>query len=278
MATVIRVPNLRDGYAETVRQIALEGKAVSPRGRPTLELTDAVIQVEDPTDCLPTGVGRRLNARIAAIEACQLISGCGRPDLLTTIAPNFRNYQEDDGSFHGNYGSRIGTQFAHACWKLREDPDTRQAIISLWNPALDNQPGKRDYPCTLVLQLRLRGGQLQLTTTMRSNDGYLGLAYDGFQFTQLQLTAARILGVDPGPYTHYAGSLHLYLDDVEAGRISALQPSGDPKPEGLPEGFGTGTGSPEHVMMRAFNVLHNHPVEDETSSEAWYRRQLHGDS
>lgn len=279
MATVglfLRLPNLRDGYVEVVRWVAEMGKPSNPRGRETREIVTATIVVEDPTDCLPVGVGRKLNTRIAAVEACQLIAKQARPDLVTSISENFRQYAEHDGQFHGNYGSRIGTQLLEACWKLRADPNTRQAVITLWDPHLDNLANKRDYPCTLSLQLLLRDDELHLITTMRSNDAWLGLAFDGFQFTQLQLTAARILGVEPGRYVHHANSLHLYQDDLDAGRVDQLETTLLPKPTDLPEGFGLVYDCPpEHAVARAQCILNNNPLEDETSSEAWYRRRLH---
>lgn len=270
----LQVPNLRDGYVEVVRYVAELGQPSSPRGRETREVLGATVIVQDPTDCLPMGVGRKVNAQIAAVEACQLVAGRGRPDLVVASSENFSRYQEDDGSFHGNYGNRIGLQLVEACQKLQADPDTRQAVISLWDAQLDNLSGKRDYPCTVALQLLIRDDRLVLMTLMRSNDAWLGLAYDAFQFTQLQLTAARILGVEPGVYVHRANSLHVYQDDLDAGLVDRLRVSGEPKPGDLPTGFGIRSGSPERTVNRARAVLQGISVPMESQSEAWYRQVL----
>ena len=77
---------------------------------------------------------------------------------------------------------------------------------------------------------------------MRSNDVYLGLPHDVFSFTMIQEIVARLLGVEMGDYTHFAGSLHLYdehADDAAClldrdgsnrrGRISSYAP-GDSGP------------------------------------------------
>ena len=45
---------------------------------------------------------------------------------------------------------------------------------------------------------------------MRSNDVWLGAAYDFFQFTRVQIAIASILGIEPGTYNHHVGSLHIY--------------------------------------------------------------------
>jgi thymidylate synthase len=51
---------------------------------------------------------------------------------------------------------------------------------------------------------------------MRSNDVWLGAAYDFFQFTQVQIALASVLGIEPGKYAHHAGSLHIYEQHYEA--------------------------------------------------------------
>jgi hypothetical protein len=51
---------------------------------------------------------------------------------------------------------------------------------------------------------------------MRSNDVWLGAAYDFFQFTRVQLAIASVLGIEPGTYNHHVGSLHIYEQHYEA--------------------------------------------------------------
>ena len=65
------------------------------------------------------------------------------------------------------------------------------------------------------MQFILRNGKLDLIVTMRSNDIWLGLPYDLFNFTCMQIQMAMELGVEVGVYYHNAGSLHMYKRDVE---------------------------------------------------------------
>jgi thymidylate synthase len=71
-------------------------------------------------------------------------------------------------------------------------------------------PSKRDYPCTILHQFRIRDNKLNMSVYMRSNDVWLGAAYDFFQFTRVQIAMASVLGIKPGKYTHHVGSLHIY--------------------------------------------------------------------
>jgi thymidylate synthase len=272
---VISVANLRSGYHEVLRQILEDGARVNPRGQATRELSGVTVILADPTDALPVGVGRQVNLNVAAVEACQLIAGTAWDDGVVAASSQFERYRESSGFFHGNYGRRIGNQLARTYRKLREDPDTRQAVITLWNPVLDNLPNKRDYPCTVAFQFLLRDGQLVLYSTMRSNDAFLGLAYDAFQFTQLQLTLARALGVPAGPLVHRANSLHLYEKDLPRIEIMLAAGSVADASGFLPRGFGRdGEDDAEVASLRARNVLRGIPLLGETESERWYRERL----
>jgi hypothetical protein len=167
-------------------------------------------------DTLPLGVKRGTVAGIGAVEACQLMSETSDPELVIAVGPQFKNYAEDNGIFHGAYGLRTSGQYAAVIERLRSDPDTRQAVVTIWNPAYDLLPDKRDYPCTILHQFRIRDNKLNMSVYMRSNDVWLGAAYDFFQFTRVQIAIASVLGIEPGTYSHHVGSLHIYEQHYEA--------------------------------------------------------------
>lgn len=210
------VDDFRDGYVELVRAVRRLGKRAAPRGEKTVEVLGATVVLTDPTDALPVGVGRNINTAIAAAEALQLIGGVSDPALMVKIAPNFKRYLAS-GAFDGAYGPRLRGQLPLAIERLRADPDTRQAVVTVWDPGYDLlRTDSRDYPCTVSLQFTLRDGALNLHVHMRSNDVYLGAPHDFFQFTQLQLAVANVLGAEPGAYYHHAASLHAYDRDSDA--------------------------------------------------------------
>jgi thymidylate synthase len=192
------------------------GKEVAPRGQKTREIEDAIIRIDDVYNTLPMNVGRGAVPGIGAVEACQLLSGTSFPDLVIAIGPQFQNYTEDNGIFHGAYGPRTNGQYDIIIDRLKADPDTRQAVITIWNPQYDLQPSKRDYPCTILHQFRIRNNKLNMSVYMRSNDVWLGAAYDFFQFTRVQLAVASVLGIEPGTYNHHVGSLHIYEQHYES--------------------------------------------------------------
>jgi thymidylate synthase len=213
---VIDISDGVNGYVDLVRHVMKHGKESAPRGLKTREIEDAVVRIENVRDTLPLGVNRGTVPGIGAVEACQLLAGTAFPETLLAVAPQFISYAQDDRTFHGNYGARTDGQYAQLVERLKADPDTRQAVATIWNPQLDLQDGKRDYPCTILHQFRIRDGKLNMSVYMRSNDVWLGAAYDFFQFTRLQIAMASVLGVEPGAYAHHVGSLHIYEQHYDA--------------------------------------------------------------
>jgi thymidylate synthase len=285
MATSMTVPNLRAGYVDVCRRVVLEGRSVRPRGLLTHELTDVTIEVLDPTDVLPIGVGRKLNPAIAAAEALQLIGGRSDPELMVRISKNFEQFM-DGGRFWGAYGDRVRLdsrgegddvhQAEIVVARLKRDPDSRQALIVLWRPELDlNFDGKHDYPCTTMLMFLIREGKLQLHVTMRSNDVWWGLAYDAFQFTQLQLTVAHSLGVQAGSYYHHAVSLHAYERDFPAiGMLKYPAAASRPNtPRGIRD-LGSAFSPWRHLEDDAQILLEQRDEDTYATPHPWWRDSL----
>jgi thymidylate synthase len=207
---IIEIKDGVNGYVDLVQHVLRHGKEVAPRGQKTLEIEDAIIRIDDVYNTLPMNVKRKAVPGIGAVEACQLLSGTSFPDLVIAVGPQFSNYAEDNGIFHGAYGPRTNGQYHAIIERLKADPDSRQAVVTIWNPQYDLQYGKRDYPCTILHQFRIRDNKLNMSVYMRSNDVWLGAAYDFFQFTRVQIAMASVLGIEPGKYAHHVGSLHIY--------------------------------------------------------------------
>ncbi len=271
MATVIWGATGREVYPRVLEHVIKKGVTRSPRGRLTLDAGFTVIELSSPLDALPLGCGRALNTNIAAAEAVQLVGAFSRPDLLTQAAPGkFEQFMNGDG-FHGSYGDRIRQQVVYAVEKLHGDPLTRRAVATLWHAELDNIENMNDYPCTLALQFQLEGDALCMNTVMRSNDAWLGLPYDMFQFTQLQCSVANSLGAGLGWYRHTAMSLHLYSEHVvRAERIHESDRSPD---TAIVQGFGRHFQQDPFpaVMRRARRTTTLVVNMEETPSEQWYR-------
>ena len=200
---------------------ARDGEKASPRGIPTREALGMTLHLTQPRArlLLPTGpTGRVLNTAFAAAECVWILSGSDDAWIYDYNA-RLRQYA-DDGILRGAYGPRMRRwrgrvdQLAHVVELLRRDPDSRQAVVQLYDPSRDTY-GHKDVPCTLNWRFQLRQGRLHMATTMRSQDVWTGLPYDLFTFTVLHELMAGWLGAEVGEYRHHVDSLHLYESDLD---------------------------------------------------------------
>lgn len=256
-------------YLATVA--ALNGRPRASRGLVARDAGFTSILMESSIDAFPIGIRPRLSKAIAAAEALQLIAGYATPKLMFAIAPQFRDYAEN-GRLHGAYGARIKTQIPAAIEKLHNDMGSRQAVVTLWDEYLDNRPGHKDYPCTVALQFEVdETGRLCMNVFMRSNDVWLGLPYDLFQFSQLHLTMATSMQLVPGWYRHTTMSLHVYERDVE--NVEAIDEPTSLLAGGLPLGIGRPGEPMVDVMKNARRLLVGCPGR--TYAEDWYAKTLY---
>jgi thymidylate synthase len=270
--SIIEIQNGVTGYRSIVEHVIRTGQKRCPRSLCTLDAGWLTVVMHDITRSLPLGIGRGINRNIAAVEAAQLVGAFSDPDLTVAASPAFMQFREPLGYFHGAYGRRIGDQVHDVVKKLTHDPNTRQAVVTLWDPLHDNEPDKRDYPCTVALIFALVDDALELSVTMRSQDVWLGAPYDWFQFTQLQWTVAVVLGVKPGIYRHTTVSTHIYERDVEkVERLTDLDPNSTTH-ERQPRGFAHLGDTWHRALRRARTLPYADLVGNTSLSDAWYRR------
>lgn len=210
-------------FAGVVREVAASGRRVSPRGMPTRELLDAHLVLTRPrARLLHLPPARILNPAFAVAETVWHLLGTDDPWIFDYNS-QLRQYA-DDGVLRGAYGPRMRRwggsldQLAQSITTLRHDPDSRRAVIQLYDPARDAL-GHRDVPCTLGFRFHLRNGRLHMSTTMRSQDAWLGLPYDAFFATVLHELMAGWVGAQLGEYHHHVDSLHLYERDLAAADL-----------------------------------------------------------
>lgn len=219
-----------EAWLRAAREVAANGRRVSPRGMGSLEIPWVQIEVTDPTTIPIVVTGRELRNVIGVLEALQLIGGFSIPELLSDRVKKFAQF-EDNGIMWGAYGARTHGQLGNVVELLTRDPDSRQAVMTFYEAGRDLNNVKRDIPCTISVQFLLRAGRtgpddedrgsrLDAGVSMRSNDLWLGTPYDMLQFAILQMSVAQALGARTGTYVHRTGSLHLYDHDVP--KIEAL--------------------------------------------------------
>lgn len=214
--------------------LAKSGEKVSPRGMATREVLDVHMRLTQPrARLLYAPPARILNPAFAVAETVWILSGSDAPWIFDYNA-RLRQYA-DDGVLRGAYGPRIRKwagnvdQLSRVVEILKEDPDSRRAMIQLYDPAQD-AAGHKDVPCTLCFRFHLRAGRLHMSTTMRGQDVWIGMPYDLFFYTVLHELVAGWLGAELGVFHHHVGSLHIYenhldqADELTSVTASAVMP------------------------------------------------------
>lgn len=100
-------------------------------------------------------------------------------------------------------------QLDYCIEKIRNDPQNRRIIMSLWNP-LDN-PHTTLPPCPCFYQfITSEPGRLHLNVYQRSCDSFLGVPFNDAQDALLLIIAAHVTGRKPGRFTHFFADTHIY--------------------------------------------------------------------
>lgn len=195
-------------WLKALNDCLTRGKESKPRGKPIKELMgyQTVTPMEWP---ILTIKERHLGYKFMAAEAAWILSGDNRVNTIAPYSKAISNFSDDGYFYHGAYGPMIRDQLHSVIDALNSDPDTRQAVLTIWRP---NPRPSKDIPCTVSIQFLLRDGMLHVIDTMRSSDLWLGWPYDVFNFSMLARYVICHLKHKPdlGVLILQAGSSHLY--------------------------------------------------------------------
>lgn len=187
------------------------GKRRMPRGKETLDLSPSHLTV-DMRYPVVVSPERKLSYQFMAAEAHWILSGDDSVAGITPWNQRIAQFSDDGERFFGAYGPKVAGQLDYVVGKLKSDPSTRQAGLTIWR---ENPPETKDYPCTIAMWFGIDDNRhLQMFVLMRSSDVWLGLPYDIFSFSMVAHQVCDRLNEDLsnlGGFTTYPGNLHLTL-------------------------------------------------------------------
>jgi thymidylate synthase len=218
-------------WCDALSTVLHQGKHVPSRIAMTKELNPAILPVT-PGRRLVTAFGRPVNPAFSLAEVVWILTGREDVEMLKWYNSRIGDYSDDGETFNAPYGYRIRSQFdgqdqlADMIQQLKDNPESRQAVLNVWYPpkdrtfaqeGFDHEAGPfitkretKDRACNLVGHALIREGRLNWLQVMRSNDIMWGTPNNFMQWMHIQEFVARMVGVEPGEYTHVADSLHLY--------------------------------------------------------------------
>lgn len=200
--------SLRGAFVKLLNDLS-SAPIVQSRVGKTRELLGVQVKISNPYERLMKHPDRNYNLAFNIAETLSHISGVNSVDYLSFYNSNIENFSDNGINYYGNYGVRLGPYFRRLIQKLSKSPETRQAVMTIYNTE-DAFVRTKDTPCTVALDFKVRNNKLYLHAFMRSNDLVWGFQYDVFAFTLIQEIIANTLGLELGAYTHTASSMHIY--------------------------------------------------------------------
>lgn len=213
-----------DAFFRTLEEVRAGGHhtEVRPGGRASVEILAYQTGMTNPRARILNHPHRQLNMVGAVARAVWMIAGSDRLEDIAFYEPKVRPYTDNRISVPGsNYGARLFqprpgvNQLEGVVARLREQPGSRQAAAVIWSPE-DAVRFSADIPCAFGLFYHIRDGSLVATTAMRSNNAYLLLPYNCFEFSLIAEIVATELGCPLGDYVHWAASMHILDREAEA--------------------------------------------------------------
>ncbi|MGV9680666.1 thymidylate synthase [Nocardia sp. NPDC003482] len=209
--------NITAALVEVLDDIARRGVVVRSRGGEQKEVVGAVVTLDRPTERVLTVPHRNNNVFAQLAETIWVLAGRNDMEFLTRYLPRAGEFSDDGKTWRAAYGPRLRSwgpggldQFGAVRDRLREDPYTKRAVATIFDPALDHVD-TLDVPCNNWLHFLQRDASLALNVAVRANDAIWGFSgINVFEWSVLHEIMARTLGWSVGRMSWFVGTLHVY--------------------------------------------------------------------
>lgn len=143
-------------------------------------------------------------------------------DLGITYGHNFRKFGSTALGYEGQ------DQVLEALYRIKNKPDDRRIIISLWNPTEEKNTLLPPCPCFYQFNARVNE-RLDLNLYQRSCDYFLGVPYNTAQDSLMLSLFSHVTDRNPNKFTHMFGDVHIYHNHLEQMKIQTKR-----EPKSLP--------------------------------------------
>jgi thymidylate synthase len=214
--------NISFSVVGSVRELLRDGANVHVKDRATKELIARNTRIERPLERY-LFVPHRHNDIVAQFaESMWMLAGRDDIAWLAKYLPRAPQFSDDAKTWRGAYGPRLrdwhGVDQVDAVRRiLVADRASRQAVMSIFDPARDYAPSK-DIPCNNWLGWIIRDDRLHMSAALRSNDVWWGFSgANAFEWSILHEMLAFWVNAEAGEANYYAMSFHLYSDHFTRG-------------------------------------------------------------
>jgi thymidylate synthase len=226
--------NVNQLFQEGLWKFKVFGQDTKTRNGDAIMIAEPVTtEILLPTERVLFSKERDCNPIFHLMESIWILAGRRDVAFLEQFNSRMKQYSDDGIFFNAPYGYRMRHQFGldqleAVIMHLELNPDSRQAVIQLWD-SQDLLRDTLDRACNTQMVFQVRHGRLNLTVFNRSNDfwyGYIGANI--VHFTMIQEFVAIALGLGVGVYRTISTNLHVYKDLYDVSKhINSPPPAED---------------------------------------------------
>jgi thymidylate synthase len=214
---LVEAHNVNDAYAQLLKLMHEEGVPVFTRngGAVTIE-TPVFLSVHRPWERVLFDPLRNCNPFFHVMEGIWMLAGHNDVEFVAQFNQGMRQYSDNGVTFNAAYGFRWRHHFGYdqisrVCDLLKNNPQDRRCVISMWDAHEDLGGDGLDYPCNTSITCRVVQGCLDFIINNRSNDLVFGLCgANAVHMSMLQEYMATRIGVGVGVWHHLTANLHVY--------------------------------------------------------------------
>jgi thymidylate synthase len=170
-----------------------------------------------------------------------------------TYGFNFRHFGGDYKGCHIKYekGEEGFDQLQNAIDLIKNNPESRRIIISLWNPKTNHKAALPSCLCWYQFYVNTKDKELSVLINIRSSDFFLANNWNVCTGALLCHMICNLEDIDltPGDITIMSGDTHIYLNHLEQVKINLTR---EPRPY------------PKLVFNRPMKNIENYQYEDLT--------------
>ena len=226
---IIHARNVNEAYTIGLNALNAVGNVEDSRvGQVKVFPTPVATVYEKPCERVLFNERRDANPFFHLMESLWMLAGRNDVEWIKNYNSTFDQFSDDGTSFNAAYGYRWRYQFkrdqlAELIAMLKRDPNTRRAVVSMWDPYADFNADGKDFPCNLNIAFRIRNSKLTMTVFNRSNDIIWG-AYgaNAVHMSILQEYIAGALDLCVGEYTQVSNDYHAYTEVM--ARVGVPEP------------------------------------------------------
>lgn len=204
-------------------ELLRRGRDVPSRNGATKERLNTSITLTEPLQRGMWAPGRKASIAAQIVETAWVLAGRRDINAILPYLPRAADFSDDGEMWRAGYGPRLRAwgydtpgilpidQVRWVVDHLKASPDSRQAVIQIYDPYQDSGTISKDIPCNDWIQFIIREDKLHMHVAVRSNDlmwGWSGI--NTFEWSTLLEMVAFYVGVPAGTLHFSITSLHLY--------------------------------------------------------------------